>query len=282
LWWFADNLSAKKDHIPYAARRIFRIDRGMNTRSVKAILGLIGDAQSLGSAEAYHAELLKAMAAVFPCEVVNLNEFRVDRPDGPRASLAVTCTSSPPAEPRDPVSPALLGAFLRHMTEHPLIRLHAAGDLAPYRLSDTTSMRRFRHTPLYGEFFGPAALEHQLTLGLEATPRRLTGMWFNRTRRDFSDDDLLTAELLRPRLQEAEVSVRRAAARAALTAREREVLDIVATGATNAAVAEALVVSPATVKKHLDNIYAKLRVGSRTAAADHAGARARSGPYSPG
>ncbi len=151
-----------------------------------------------------------------------------------------------------------------------LIRLQAAGHLGANRLSDTTSMRRFRRAPLYGEFFGPAAIGHQLSLGLEATPRRLTGMWFNRARRDFSDDDLLMAELLRPRLQAAEVAVRRAAARAALTAREREVLDIVATGATNPAVAEALVVSPATVKKHLDNIYAKLGVSTRTAAADRA------------
>jgi len=46
------------------------------------------------------------------------------------------------------------------------------------------------------------------------------------------------------------------------------VLDLVAAGESNAAVAEALVVSPATVKKHLDNIYAKLGVSSRTAAAD--------------
>jgi len=80
------------------------------------------------------------------------------------------------------------------------------------------------------------------------------------------------AELLRPRLQAAELAVRRAAARTALTAREREVLDIVATGAANAAIAEELVVSPATVKKHLDNIYAKLGVSSRAAAADRAGA----------
>ena len=266
------HVSAKRDRIPYAARRIFRIDRGMNRRAVRALLDLMADAESLGSVEAYHAELLKATAAVFPCEVVNFNEFCVDRPDRARTTPAVTCTSSPPAEPRDPVSPALLAAFLRHMTDHPLIRLHAAGDLGTYRLSDTTSMRWFRHTPLYGEFFGPAALEHQLTLGLEATPQRLTGLWFNRARRDFSDDDLLTAELVRPRLQAAEVAMRRAVARTQLTAREREVLEIVATGATNAAVAEALVVSPGTVKKHLDNIYAKLSVGSRAAAADLAGA----------
>ena len=247
----------------------------MNSKAIRGVLGLIADAESVGSVETYHAELMAAMAAVFPCEVVVFNEFRVDRSDGAHETQAVTCTTSPPLEPRDAVPPALLAAFLRHISEHPLLRLHAAGDLGAYRLSDTTTMRRFRRAPLYGEFFGPAAIGHQLTLGLEATPWHLAGMWFNRARRDFSDDDLLVAELLRPRLQAAEVAVRRAVARAVLTAREREVLDIVATGATNAAVAEALVLSPMTVKKHLDNIYGKLGVGSRAAASDRAGALAR-------
>jgi len=244
----------------------------MNSKAVRGVLGLIADADSCGSVETYHAELVTAIAAVFPCEIVSFNEFWVERPAGARGSPAVTCTSSPPLEPRDAMPVALLPAFFRHMAEHPLIRLYVVGDLGACRLSDTTSMRRFRRAPLYGEFFGPAAIGHQLSFGLEATPRRVTGMWFNRARRDFSDDDLLMADLLRPHLRAAEVAVRRAAARAALTAREREVLDLVATDATNAAVAEALVVSPATVKKHLDNIYAKLGVGSRAAAADRAGA----------
>jgi ATP/maltotriose-dependent transcriptional regulator MalT len=59
------------------------------------------------------------------------------------------------------------------------------------------------------------------------------------------------------------------------------VLDLVAAGATNDAVAEALVVSPGTVKKHLDNIYTKLGVGSRVAAVDRAGASDRPGSYAP-
>jgi DNA-binding CsgD family transcriptional regulator len=52
-----------------------------------------------------------------------------------------------------------------------------------------------------------------------------------------------------------------------LTPREREILDLVAEGRTNAEIAERLWVSPGTVRKHLDNVYAKLGVHTRTAAA---------------
>jgi DNA-binding NarL/FixJ family response regulator len=54
---------------------------------------------------------------------------------------------------------------------------------------------------------------------------------------------------------------------AGLTAREVEVLRLVARGLTDAQVAERLFVSPATVKTHLRSVYGKLDVPSRTAAA---------------
>jgi DNA-binding CsgD family transcriptional regulator len=53
---------------------------------------------------------------------------------------------------------------------------------------------------------------------------------------------------------------------AGLTAREREVLAWVARGKTNAEVARALWLAPSTVGKHLEHIYAKLGVRTRTAA----------------
>ena len=55
-----------------------------------------------------------------------------------------------------------------------------------------------------------------------------------------------------------------------LTRRETEVLGLVATGRTNQQIADQLVVSPATVRKHLERIYSKLGVHSRTEAAAQA------------
>lgn len=60
----------------------------------------------------------------------------------------------------------------------------------------------------------------------------------------------------------------RARARAAvLSAREREVLDLVAQGARNKQIAAALAISEFTVKRHVQNILQKLELPSRRAAA---------------
>ncbi|MFI2706602.1 response regulator transcription factor, partial [Nocardioides sp. CER28] len=55
-----------------------------------------------------------------------------------------------------------------------------------------------------------------------------------------------------------------------LTAREAEVLRLVATGRSNRAVADALVLSEKTVARHLANIYTKLGISSRSAATAYA------------
>ena len=51
-----------------------------------------------------------------------------------------------------------------------------------------------------------------------------------------------------------------------LTRREREILAWVARGKTSSEIADTLWIAPSTVRKHLENIFPKLGVRTRTAA----------------
>jgi DNA-binding CsgD family transcriptional regulator len=79
-------------------------------------------------------------------------------------------------------------------------------------------------------------------------------------------DDLGT----RPDLERVDLSMARPHLPRGLTAREAEVLRLVASGQSNAQIAAELVLSERTVARHLSNIFTKLEVGSRTAAAAYA------------
>ncbi|MGH2585713.1 MAG: response regulator transcription factor, partial [Dehalococcoidia bacterium] len=75
-----------------------------------------------------------------------------------------------------------------------------------------------------------------------------------------------------PDLVRAEALSRRAAATAAggLTGRELQVLRLVAAGKTNRAIAADLFLSEHTIRRHLQDIFAKLSVSSRAAATAYA------------
>ncbi len=51
-----------------------------------------------------------------------------------------------------------------------------------------------------------------------------------------------------------------------LTDREREVLELIATGKGNAAIAHELILTLKTVRNHVSNIFGKLQVSDRSAA----------------
>jgi DNA-binding NarL/FixJ family response regulator len=100
-------------------------------------------------------------------------------------------------------------------------------------------------------------------LGL--TDRRL--LLFRTTGLDFTERELMMLRLARPHL--AELHVRRdreLRGEPNLTPRQWEILRRVASGASNIQIARTLGVSEATVRKHLENIFLRLHVASRTEA----------------
>ena len=103
---------------------------------------------------------------------------------------------------------------------------------------------------------------------------------FARALRDVGDEDSATGELAvarstfvrlaaAPGIQEIDKLLGRARPDG-LTEREVEVLRLVAEGRSNPDIARALVLSQKTVERHLSNIFTKLDVPSRTAAAAYA------------
>jgi LuxR family transcriptional regulator, regulator of acetate metabolism len=74
-------------------------------------------------------------------------------------------------------------------------------------------------------------------------------------------------ESIRPRASEPRDAVDRVSE--PLTRREQEVLEQLAAGATNAAIAERLFVSPHTVRTHVENILRKLHAANRAEAVAH-------------
>ena len=140
----------------------------------------------------------------------------------------------------------------------------------PVRYSDFLSAREYHALGLYADVHRVLGIEDSLHLWLsvpgEDVVRRIG---FSSSRR-ITRRDVRVLELLAPHLRQF---YRRAAARRAtapradgLTAREREILALVAEGKTNAEVALLLWISPHTVRTHLENTFDKLGVTTRAAA----------------
>lgn len=114
---------------------------------------------------------------------------------------------------------------------------------------------------------------HVLTVALPplgALDRRLT---LTRRSAPFSEYEQAVARLLRPHLANLhERRLRELNGAANLTERQRQILRMVAAGSSNTQIARRLHVSEGTVRKHLENIFVRLHVGSRTEAVTSAGA----------
>jgi DNA-binding CsgD family transcriptional regulator len=151
---------------------------------------------------------------------------------------------------------------------------------------DLISDRALRRTPYYHLVLEPLGVTDRLAAALPSPPTHAKRFFFDRVGGTFSERDRDVLEALRPhlgrlwraadtrrKLRAALAALGRSpeaepqdADAAALTPRERQILGLVAQGKTNPEIAEILWIAPTTVRKHLEHVYAKLGVRTRTAA----------------
>jgi DNA-binding CsgD family transcriptional regulator len=162
-------------------------------------------------------------------------------------------------------------AFEQHYWEcEPCSYPDQSGDLRSVtKLSDFYSTRQWHSTGMYQDVFRQFGVEREFMLCLPNEAGRL--LFFRGPGPDFSERDCGLLSLLRPHLHEAYLHAeRRRHCTPQLTRRHWELLNLLAAGCTDGQIARRLGISEGTVRKHLENVYGRLNVSSRTAAVTRA------------
>jgi DNA-binding CsgD family transcriptional regulator len=244
----------------------------------KALLDFLLEAVADEGTTPFLPDVLAGLRRVVRCESISYWEWSAHKllesslaADDPESSLRVW-DAYPQVRQDDP-----LPGWAPHGS--PLPRKEWLGHT--FAISDFISDRQFRNGELYAEVCKPLGVRAVMKAFLPTGAATGASLVFDTTRSRFTETDRLTLQSLAPHLAQLRrnAHARRtypalidstAAARVRLlrlSPRERVVLARAAAGETNTAIAQALFVSPGTVRKHLEHIYDKLEVRTRTEAA---------------
>jgi DNA-binding CsgD family transcriptional regulator len=237
------------------------VAEGVKSADLRALLAVIEAARPAETAEGLPAAVLDRARDLVSCDSVSFTEFDAAR-------QYTYLDQSLPQDTTDDASTEEL--FWRHYWQcAPCCYPDRSGDTrGVMTISDFYTRRQFHKTGMYTEILGPAGVEAEAMVCLSAPAGRTRRLIFFRgPGPDFDGRDRLLLSLLRPHLNELyqELALRRRSV-PALTSRQWELLRLVASGNSNTEIAHELVVSASTVRKHLENIFARLGVTNRTAA----------------
>jgi len=210
-------------------------------------------------------QVLRGLAELIPCSSVSF--FVLDPRRGEAHTMQELDLQGLPAD--DPEADALF--FQAYWECVACSSPEIVGPVTTWQ--DFYSEREFA-TLLMSDYFRRVGFWHELLVRLPPQGGYERRLMLTRDASDlpFSERDRLLLTLLRPHLTHIRDRVE-AARRTVpvLTTRQLELLRRVAGGATNRQVARDLGVSEGTVRKHLENIYARLQVHSRTEAISRVG-----------
>lgn len=232
------------------------------TKQVQDALALVYVAQPAADAAELSEQVVLALMRMVPGEFVGYNEREL-------VSHKLLAAAETPSLTR---SCDVADAVTTFCSEYPLSMERHHVDVRALRISDFASPRQLHRLDYYDQALRPLGVEHQIRFWVTAPSgiARFYSISRSNDSGDFTDQDRGMLQLLRPFLvalhERFDADVAEAAHVDGLTNRETEILGWVARGKTNQEIAALLIVSPHTVRKHLEHVYEKLRVNSRTAA----------------
>jgi DNA-binding CsgD family transcriptional regulator len=227
-----------------------------------ALLDLVHEGASASGREPFPPVVLRRLARLIPTDVL-AGYQEVDLRHGRRVLLErVEVLGRDTTQYEE--------ATRRFCTQNPLRDPIRSRERRVLKLSDFFTRAQLRRLDFYVEVWRPLSIDDCLRMWLPAPPNRAHVVFLERGGMRFGQRERTLLELLRPHLIRFRVNAafrRRANGATGLTEREAEVLGWVGNGNTNDEIAAVLHVSPHTVRKHLEHIFEKLEVHTRTAAA---------------
>jgi DNA-binding CsgD family transcriptional regulator len=239
----------------------------MTDADVRLLLEVLERCEPAADDDIFYADVLSGLRELVPCDDITFQ--LMDVPEQRIRMLMVT-DDGVFREEAVGAEDEFLDVFWRRFWEEdgcagPL----ATGDYASLiHLAERCSLSAYADTPVGAQLVGSGVTDEVLVpmTPLGGTDRRLL-LFRGHGSPEFSEREKALLALARPHV--AELHSRRdreLRGEPNLTPRQWEVLRRVATGASNTQIAKALGLSEATVRKHLENVFLRLGVQSRTEA----------------
>jgi DNA-binding CsgD family transcriptional regulator len=236
----------------------------ITTRDAAALMEIAYEGATEDGREPFPSRVLAAIARLIPSDAF-VGYEEAEFVGGFRVIEEVDVVGGPP-------TPAMIEILREWSWQNPMSgHLHAQKHRV-LRLSDFLTPRERRTLEFEAMVWRAYGIDDALRVWLPADGNRVRSIYLERSGKNYSDRERGLLELLRPhlvRMCEA-ARFRRCINADELTPRESEVLGWVAKGKTNPEVGQLLFISAHTVRKHLENIFEKLGVTTRTAAAAQA------------
>lgn len=235
-------------------------------RDVSAMLDVVGEGLSASGLEPFPRSVLIKLEQLIRADAIVAYQV-IDWPTG-------KCRLLEQVEISDRIVPTAVQEIAAQFSyQDPISHGKRDREARALKLSDFYRRRDLLRLDFYREVWRPLGIDDSLRIWLPAPAGYARAIVLERGVRKFTERDRTVLQLLRPHLRRiranAEFRRRNANGALGLTEREAEVLGWVARGKTNREISAILVVSPHTVRKHLEHIFEKLAVHTRTAAAAH-------------
>jgi DNA-binding CsgD family transcriptional regulator len=236
----------------------------LRERDIRSALEFAYEAASLTGPDPFSREVLERLTQLIPADaIVGYHDELVS--DFPHRVLERV------ELPEDPIPPDVQEAAQPLCHEDPLRNGRGRRENRALKLSDFLTHRQMRKLAFYHEVWKPLGIDDSLRVWLPAPQGQGRQLYIERSRRDFTERERSLLALLTPTFINmlAAASARRqqrSLGQPPLTKRETEILGWIADGKTTREIASILVVSPHTIRKHIEHVLEKLDVRTRSAA----------------